>query len=686
MFSSVFGRGSAQSTATSSSNAPQMPQSAPSASAAAPSQAAAATTTSSVVEPSGLRQHPITPKTSPSTSSNNSLNSADRAPLLPPTYTSDAGRPMQPATPKGTPGPMSHTSSENSTNHGSSSAAQVPLGMTQSRPQALQQQGPSDEQQQTSDAGNNKGAASSKTSTPNKNAASAASSAAAQGPTVQNDAAAPPDSAQVTVGNSEESVDQNGSSVPPPTANLLGDEDGKTAEHVARSVISMALPFAVAYAGSYSISLVGLMFAGKFSVAEASGYGLAIMISNAIGYSVISGLTGGLDPMVSQAFGIDPRHPKISIFCQRALVCFAILIVPIGILFWTSQRWMSYLHLGDPDVIAYAAPQLRLQILALPAWLLWDILQCVLASSDSVRETVVGYLASAIFNPIILYVVVDYLHVGYEGLIMSFVCVSWFMVIVTGSYTYFITKQLDGIYQGWDSANAMIGWKPLLFRAFPSMFVLLCVWTASEVNVLMSSNLVSREEFAAAAICQQIISLMYSVPSAISYAVIVKVGNYLGAGEKESAKLSVKVGVVLTLFWALIASALMIGVRYEIAAFFTADEVVQDAVMKALPYLALFFTVDTLLAALSSGLRGAGVPHRVAASAAIGWVIGITLALLMHRADPHLGLAAFYLGPAIGLLFGNLVCLYCLLTSTWELQEDMIQELLVNDSNKKKTE
>ncbi len=473
---------------------------------------------------------------------------------------------------------------------------------------------------------------------------------------------------------------------PTSTSALLVEDESNSPEQVARSVIWMALPFAVAYAGSYSISLVGLMFAGNFSVAEASGYGLAIMISNAIGYSVIAGLTGGLDPMVSQAFGINPRHPKISIFCQRALVCFSILIIPIVVLFWTAQRWMGYLHLGDPDVIAYAAPQLRLQILALPAWLLWDILQCVLASSDSVRETVFGYLASAMLNPLVIYITVDYLEVGYEGLIMSFVCISWFMVISTGCYTFFVTKQLEGVYQGFDAAAAFSGWRPLLFRAFPSTFVLLCVWTASEVNVLLSSNLVTREEFAGAAICQQIISLMYSAPSGVSYAVIVKVGNFLGAGDKASAKLSVRIGVAMTLAWSLVACGFLLAFRLQLASFFTADEVVQHAVVKAMPYLALFFTVDTLLAALSSGLRGAGVPHRVAISAAVGWSIGIALALSIHNANPAIGLGAFYLGPAIGLVFANLICLYCLITSTWELQEDMIQELLNDDYSKKKTE
>jgi MATE family multidrug resistance protein len=289
-------------------------------------------------------------------------------------------------------------------------------------------------------------------------------------------------------------------------------------------------------------------------------------------------------------------------------------------------------------------------------------------------------------NPLLLYVIVDYMEIGYEGLIMSFVIISWFMVISTACYTAFITKQLDGIYQGFETSAAFTGWWPLLSRAFPSTFVLLCVWTASEVNVLLSSNLVTREEFAGAAICQQIISLMYSAPSGISYAVIVKVGNFLGAGDKSSAMLSVRIGVAMTLAWALVVCCGIVVFRGQLAAYFTADEIVQDAVVRAMPYLAMFYTVDTLLAALSSGLRGAGVPHRVAFSAAVGWLVGISLALLLHNSYPSLGLGAFYLGPAIGLVLANVICLYCLITSTWELQDDMIQELIVDDCNKKKTE
>ena len=449
----------------------------------------------------------------------------------------------------------------------------------------------------------------------------------------------------------------------------------------------MALPFFFAYLGSYSITFVGMWYAGAFSVAEASGFGLAIMITNALGYSVVSGLAGGLDPLISQTYGVDPEHPKILAFAQRGIICFSLFLIPIGIAFYTAGTWLSWLHFGEPAVIELAAPQIRLCILALPAWLLWDVLQCVLACCDAVKETCFGYLVAAAVNPIVLHFFVEYHHLGYDGLMASYVIVSWVMVISASFYTFYVTKRLDGIVLSgggtWQWEEAMTHWKPLLRRALPSMCILLCVWTASELNVLLSSLVLPTAQFDAAAICQQIILVAYSLPSALSYAVVCKVGNFLGANDMASVKRTMWIGVVLTTLWAAFVAVSLVGFRAKIATAFSPHDDVQDAVIDAIPSLCVFFFVDTLLGAIASGLRGIGVPSRVAWSAFVGWSVGLSLTYYFSRSHPQWGLSAFYDGPAVGLLAACVMCAYFLATTSWEVQEDIVQELLADPKRKR---
>ena len=63
------------------------------------------------------------------------------------------------------------------------------------------------------------------------------------------------------------------------------------------------------------------------------GVGIAVMIINATGYYWIVGLSGGIETLCSQLFGLG-QHSSIGLVLQTALVVIGALSAPVAIIWW----------------------------------------------------------------------------------------------------------------------------------------------------------------------------------------------------------------------------------------------------------------------------------------------------------------------------------------------------------------
>jgi MATE family multidrug resistance protein len=266
-----------------------------------------------------------------------------------------------------------------------------------------------------------------------------------------------------------------------------------------------------------------------------------------------------------------------------------------------------------------------------------------------------------------LYLFVTRDWIGYQGLAIAHsanVLVLFSVQVLSAAYT----GSIYGFYDGrWRLAEIFSGWKMILSLALPSMALMMCEWGAYEVNVLLSARFLTKHHFAAVAICQQLDNSLLACPLAVGTSLTIKVGNYVGAGDQDRAKRVAVAGVAMTAALALTGGAVLSLLRSVLPGLFTSDDVVKAVVEDTLPFVSIFFVADCMLGAWTCILRGLGLQLRAAAAAIVSWwLVGMPLGILLyHLLGASLGAKAFFIGPAAGLLLGNALCVYFVMTAEW---------------------
>ncbi|CAI0628588.1 unnamed protein product [Linum tenue] len=99
----------------------------------------------------------------------------------------------------------------------------------------------------------------------------------------------------------------------------------------AKALFSLAFPIALTALILYSRSILSMLFLGHLGDLELAAGSLAIAFANITGYSVLSGLSLGMDPLCSQAFGA--KQPKLlSLTLHRSVIFLLFCCIPISFL------------------------------------------------------------------------------------------------------------------------------------------------------------------------------------------------------------------------------------------------------------------------------------------------------------------------------------------------------------------
>ncbi|KAJ1375250.1 Multi antimicrobial extrusion protein [Sesbania bispinosa] len=111
----------------------------------------------------------------------------------------------------------------------------------------------------------------------------------------------------------------------------------------AKSLLVVAFPIALTALIFYTRSMVSMLFLGKLGDVELAAGSLAIAFANITGYSVLSGLSLGMEPLCSQAFGA--KRPKLlSLTLHRCIIFLLACSIPISLLWFNMSRIFLFLH------------------------------------------------------------------------------------------------------------------------------------------------------------------------------------------------------------------------------------------------------------------------------------------------------------------------------------------------------
>ncbi|GFY81947.1 MATE efflux family protein [Actinidia rufa] len=439
-----------------------------------------------------------------------------------------------------------------------------------------------------------------------------------------------------------------------------------------KSIAQIAIPMMLTGLLLYSRSMISMLFLGRLGRLALGGGSLAVGFANITGYSILSGLSMGLEPISSQAFGAK-KLTTLGISLQRTILLLLSTSVPIALL-WLNMKKILLLC-GQDEIIAtqaqlylfYSLPDLLAQSFLHP-------LRIYLRSQSVTLPLTLCATLTTILHVPINYFLVSKLNLGIKGIALGGVLFNFNLVVFLIVYII-----ISGIYKNtWCglTTDCLRDWKLLLNLAIPSCVSVCLEWWWYEIMILLCGMLVNpKATVASMGILIQTTSLFYIFPSSLSFSVSIRVGNELGEGRPEKVKWTAMVGLCWSFmlgFWALIFAVMA---RNLWATMFTHDREIIALTSLVLPIIGLCELGNCPQTTGCGVLRGTARP-KVGANINLGcfYLIGMPVAM-------GLGFVAGldFKGLWLGLLAAQSSCVVAMLVvlgrTDWEAQVRRAKEL-----------
>lgn len=165
----------------------------------------------------------------------------------------------------------------------------------------------------------------------------------------------------------------------------------------------------------------------------------------------------------------------------------------------------------------------------------------------------------------------------------------------------------------------------------------------------LSSSYLSTAHLAAQSVVMTTSVAIYHIPFSTSVAVSTRLGNLVGAGALNAARIATKIYVVIFLAIGLIDAIFLAASRNILPKAFTEDPEVIAIVSSVMPILAIFQLFDAGSALVNAILRGLG-RQAIGGYVNLGayYLIALPVAFLLCFGKPNLKLEGLWLGCLVG--------------------------------------
>ncbi|XP_022615467.1 multidrug and toxin extrusion protein 1-like [Seriola dumerili] len=392
-----------------------------------------------------------------------------------------------------------------------------------------------------------------------------------------------------------------------------------------KELSKLAGPVIISQFMAFAVGLVSTIFCGHLGKTELASVSLAIAVINVTGISIGYGLSSACTTLISQTFG-SGNFLRVGVIMQRAILililacfpCWAILINTEPILLAVRQ---------EPEVARLAQMYVKIFMPALPATFMYSLETKYLQNQGIIWPQVITGFVVNLLNALINYVVLHALKLGVAGSAVANTISQFAMAGIL--YAYIMWRGLHKATWGGWSKECMQNWGSFIHLAIPGMVMLCVEWWTYEIGAFLA-GLISEVELGAQSVVYQLANIAYMFPIGFSVAGSVRVGNALGAGETEQAKLSAKMSMFCSGSVSICLAVLIASLKGHISYIFTYDEQIRERVADVISFYAPVILLDAISGATSGIIQGAG-KQRVGAICntlgyyGIGFPIGVPL-------------------------------------------------------------
>ncbi|KAF3330396.1 MATE efflux family protein LAL5 [Carex littledalei] len=412
----------------------------------------------------------------------------------------------------------------------------------------------------------------------------------------------------------------------------------------------------------YSRNQVSMLFLGQLGTAQLAGGSIANAFANITGYSVLKGLSAGMEPICGQAYGAR-QWPVLNQTVQKTILLLLAATIPISLL-WLYMEPALLLCYQKPEILAPAKEYILFSLPDLFAQAFLHPVRIFLRTQNITMPVSVCATASLILHIPISYFLVFSMGLGVKGVALASSLNT--ININLGLIGYMIFSK--SCLKPWTGSlvPGLKGWIQLIRLAVPSCIGVCLEWWWYEVMMVLCGWLVNpKASVASFGILIQMTSLIYVFPSSLGMGLSTRVSHELGAGRPTQAKLASAVGIVVSMVCGITSCLFTISVKDVWGQMFNKDPNILHLTAVALPIIGICEMGNSIQTVGCGVLRGSAKP---AIGAHINFVafylIGLPVSLLC--AFPFkLG----FVGLLMGLLAAQASCacfmLYAICTIDW---------------------
>jgi multidrug resistance protein, MATE family len=432
-----------------------------------------------------------------------------------------------------------------------------------------------------------------------------------------------------------------------------------------RATARLAAPLVVGQVALMMLNVVDLAMAGRLGAEPMA----ALAVATTLFYAVIvvaQGLVMGLDPFVSQAYGAG-EHRRCGLWLLRGMVVAVVATVPVVlVLAFAGGPLLRLLH-QPTELIPTATIYLRALCPGILLRLLYVACRQVLQAQGRVALPVTVALVANGVNILADHALihgvwgVPAMGVVGVGLATSvcdaFMGLSLLAAVLAGPF-------LRG-HGRWRLAEVL---DLEALRSFFRVSLPLAFQTGLEgwgfVFTGLMAGWLGATVVAGHQVAMNLAAVVYMVPLGLSSALVVRVGQAVGRGDRPGLGRAVGVGLGVGASVAVLTATTFTLFPGPLASVYTQDTAVLTLAVSLLPLAAAFQLCDALQVVGLGVLRGLGDTRFPALASLLGfWVLGLPLGGWLALPG-GLGARGIWIGLVVGL---TIMCTVVLLRIRWKL-------------------
>ncbi|XP_061351482.1 protein DETOXIFICATION 48-like [Gastrolobium bilobum] len=422
----------------------------------------------------------------------------------------------------------------------------------------------------------------------------------------------------------------------------------------------------------YSRAMISMLFLGYLGEMELAGGSLSIGFANITGYSVISGLAMGMEPICGQAYGAK-QWKILGLTLQRTVLLLLSTSIPISFTWLNMKRILLWCG-QDEEISSTAQTFILFSIPDLFFLSLLHPLRIYLRTQSITLPLTYCSAISVLLHVPLNFLLVVHFKMGIAGVAMAMVLTNLNLFLFLSSFVYFWRVYKDSWVS--PSMDCLRGWSSLLALAIPTCVSVCLEWWWYELMIILCGLLVNpKATIASMGILIQTTSLVYVFPSSLSLGVSTRVGNELGANRPAKARISMIVSLFCAVALGIAATLFTTLMRHQWGRFFTNDQEILKLTAIALPIVGLCELGNCPQTTGCGVLRGSARPT-VGANINLGsfYFVGMPVAILIGFVA-KMGFPGLWLGLLAAQASCAALMLFVLSTTDWNAQVQRAKEL-----------